>query len=36
MCIAGPGVPSSEAAETAAWVAVARTLLNLDEFVNRE
>jgi hypothetical protein len=30
---APPGVPATEAA---AWVALARTLLNLDEFVTRE
>jgi hypothetical protein len=33
----GPDVPTGiEAPEAAAWVALARTLLNLDEFVTRE
>jgi hypothetical protein len=30
------GLQGSDAAEAAAWVALARTLLNLDEFVTRE
>jgi mono/diheme cytochrome c family protein len=35
--LAGPApAPGAEAAEAAAWVAVARTILNLDEFVTRE
>src|SRR6185312_12099563 len=35
--LAGKGVPGGgDAAEAAAWVALARTLLNLDEFVTRE
>jgi hypothetical protein len=32
----GKDKPSGDVAEAAAWTALARTLLNLDEFVNRE
>jgi hypothetical protein len=32
----GKEKPAGDAAEAAAWTALARTLLNLDEFVNRE
>jgi hypothetical protein len=33
----GPGKPAGvEVAEAAAWVALARAVLNLDEFVTRE
>jgi hypothetical protein len=31
-----PAPSSASLAETAAWVSVGRTLLNLDEFINRE
>jgi hypothetical protein len=35
--LAGPAKPAGkDLAETAAWVALARTILNLDEFVTRE
>src|SRR5262249_40884987 len=35
--LAGPDAPAgADAAEAAAWTAVARALLNLDEFVTRE
>jgi hypothetical protein len=33
----GPAKPAgADSAETAAWVAVARAIMNLDEFVTRE
>lgn len=34
--LAGQSLEGSDAADAAAWVALARTLLNLDEFVTRE
>ncbi len=34
--VAPKGHPTANAAETAAWVAVARVLINLDEFITRE
>ena len=35
--LAGPDVPAgTDVAEAAAWTALARALLNLDEFVTRE
>lgn len=34
--MAGPAPPEVEPAQAAAWTAVARTILNLDEFVTRE
>jgi hypothetical protein len=32
----GKGKPTGDPAETAAWIALARTMMNLDEFVTRE
>ena len=34
--IGRPGTPRGRESSTAAWISVARTLLNLDEFLNRE
>jgi len=34
--IGRPGSPAGQQPDTAAWISVARTLLNLDEFLNRE
>jgi len=34
--LAGQALQGSDAADAAAWISLARTLLNLDEFVMRE